>query len=83
MAGLAGQQITWAEIGAYNRETFAGLSVWQKRLIRRLDDAYEAAASGKSPGKPTSTNVADIRASLRVAIAARKSKAAAEKGAET
>lgn len=65
--------ITWAEIGAYNRETCAALSVWDKKLIRRADDAYEAIRLGL---KPKPTNVASMRASLRAAIAARKAREA-------
>ena len=30
--------ITWAEINAYDAATLAGLSAWDKRLIRRADD---------------------------------------------
>lgn len=63
--------ITWAEIQAYNAETLACLSAWDKRLIRRCDDAYEAVRTG-AKAKPTS--VADMKASLRAAIAARNAK---------
>ncbi|SFS42218.1 hypothetical protein SAMN05192570_1165 [Brevundimonas viscosa] len=55
-----------------------GLPYWQKSLIRRLDDAYEAAMPGRLSSKPKPTNVAEIRASLRAAIKAREAKAAAE-----
>lgn len=82
MVGLAGQQITWLEIGAYDRETYAGLSVWEKRLIRRLDDAYELAkpdADGKSKKPPS---IADTKAALRAQIAARNAKTAAKGGRE-
>lgn len=65
--------ITWTEIGSYNRETFAMLSVWEKQLIRRADTAYEAVRLGLKP-KPTSA--ASMKANLRAAIAARKARAA-------
>ena len=70
--GMSVGPITWAEIGAYNRETLSFLSVWEKRLIRKVDDAYEAIRLGVK-AKPTS--VADIKSSLRAAIAARNAKA--------
>ncbi|WGM31501.1 hypothetical protein [Brevundimonas sp. NIBR11] len=63
--------ITWAEINAYDAATFAMLTAWEKRLIRRADDAYEAVRLGVKP-KPTS--VATMRATLRAAIAARNAK---------
>lgn len=66
------QQITWAEINAYSDARFAGLSAWDKLLIRRLDDAYEAARpenAGARPKKPPS--IADVKSSLRAAVAAR------------
>lgn len=66
--GMAVGPITWTEIGSYNRETHAALTVWDKRLIRRADDAYEAVRLGIK-SKPT--NVAGMKASLRAAIAAR------------
>uniref|UniRef100_A0A6M3Y3R6 Uncharacterized protein n=2 Tax=viral metagenome TaxID=1070528 RepID=A0A6M3Y3R6_9ZZZZ len=71
--GMAVGPITWAEINAYEAATCATLSAWDKRLIRRCDDAYEAVRLGVK-SKPT--NVADIKASLRAAIAARNAKAA-------
>lgn len=77
LIGLATQQITWAEINAYAEAVPGGLPYWQKRLIRRLDDAYEAAVPGRPSSKPKQTNVADIRASLRAAIKARQAKARA------
>jgi hypothetical protein len=67
------QQITWAEISAYNRETGAGLTIWEKRLIRRLDDAFEAARPGQAAKKPAT--ISETKASLRAAIAARRDKA--------
>lgn len=73
---MSGQQITWLEIGAYDRETGASLSIWDKRLIRRLDDAYEAALHPNS--KPPT--IAETKASLRAAIAARKARDAAKQG---
>lgn len=30
--------ITWQEIGAYNQEALCGMRVWEKHLIRELDD---------------------------------------------
>jgi hypothetical protein len=71
LAGLAGQQITWVEINAYSDAHPAGLTFWQKRLIRRLDDAYENARHGTSK-KPQQSSVADMRATLRAALAGRK-----------
>lgn len=38
--------ITWAEIGAFNREACAGLSAWDKLLIRRVDDRVRAISLG-------------------------------------
>lgn len=71
LSGMAGQQITWAEINAYSDAHPAGLCFWQKCLIRRVDDAYEIARQGGSKTqKPTS--VADMRATLRAAAKARK-----------
>lgn len=63
--------ITWAEINAYDTATFAMLTAWEKRLIRRADDAFEAVRLGVKP-KPTS--VSSMKASLRAAIAARNAK---------
>lgn len=63
--------ISWAEINAYDAGTLAGLSAWDKRLIRRCDDAYEAVRTGI---KQKPTNVAGLKASLRAAIAARNAK---------
>ncbi len=71
--------ITWAEINAFDAATLSGLSAWDKRLIRRADDAYEAVRLGVKP-KPTS--VASMKANLRAAIAARNAKAA-QKGDST
>lgn len=65
--GMAVGPITWAEINAYDTGTRAGLSIWDKKLIRRADDAYEAVRMGLKP-KPTS--VASMKASLRAALAA-------------
>jgi len=75
---MSAQQITWAELNAYSAATFAGLSAWEKRLIRRLDDAFEAARPGNAPKKPAS--IAETKASLRATIAARKAAAAAKGG---
>lgn len=65
--------ITWSEINAYDQGALAMLTVWEKRLIRRADTAFEAVRLGLKP-KPTS--VASMKANLRAAIAARKAKAA-------
>ncbi|CAN7168284.1 hypothetical protein LJR202_000275 [Brevundimonas sp. LjRoot202] len=78
LVGMSAQQITWAEIEAFDAATFAGLSAWEKRLIRRLDDAFEAARPGNAPKKPAS--IADTRAALRAQIAARTAKAQAKGG---
>lgn len=67
--------ITWAEINAYDAGTFAMLTAWDKKLIRKADDAFEAVRLGIKP-KPTS--VAGMKATLRAAIAARKAKQAQE-----
>ncbi len=69
--------VTWSEINAYAAATFSSLSVWDKRLIRRMDDAYEAVRLGV---KPKPTNVASMKASLRGAIAALQARNA-KKGA--
>lgn len=66
--GMAIGPVTWTEINAYDTATLAGFSAWDKRLIRRADDAYEAVRLGI---KPKPTNVAGMKASLRAAIAAR------------
>lgn len=65
--------ITWTEINAYDEGSHALLSAWEKRLIRRADEAYEAIRMGT---KPRPTNVASMKASLRAAIAARNARAA-------
>lgn len=79
---MAAQQITWAEINAYDAARFAGMSAWDKLLIRRIDDAFEAAKPGQADADTKPTNVADMRGSLRAAVAARAAaKAAAAKGA--
>lgn len=84
LVGMAAQQITWAEINAYSESRFAGLSAWDKLLIRRLDDAYEMARPDANGVKPQTTNVADMKGSLRAAVAARAAaKAAAAKGEPT
>lgn len=36
---MAANPLTFSEIEAYSRTTFAGLSAWSVRLIRRLDQA--------------------------------------------
>jgi hypothetical protein len=77
--GMAVGPITWSEINAYDAATLAGLSAWDKRLIRRIDDASEAVRLGV---KPKPTNVAAMKASLRAAIAARNAKNAQKGGSE-
>lgn len=37
--GMAPNPISFAEIEAFNRSTLAGLTVWEVKLIRRLDVA--------------------------------------------
>lgn len=79
--GFAVGPITYAEIGAFNRETHAGLSGWDKELIRDLDDLARGISAGQidpATCKPKTTSVAGLRATLRSAIAARKAKAEAE-----
>jgi hypothetical protein len=79
---MAANPITYDEIGAYDRETFAGLSVWAKKLIRRIDDAVlrvvaeerekEAPAKSEVGGNQIPvTNTKGIRAMLR-GLAAKK-----------
>lgn len=63
--------IQWREIEAYDAATFACLSAFDKRLIRRCDDASEAVRLGI---KPRPTSVASMKANLRAAIAARKAR---------
>lgn len=75
IAGLAGQQISWAEINAYDAANFCGLSAWDKRLIRRLDDAFETARPEVAAKNPKPPSVAEMKASLRASIAAREAKA--------
>lgn len=75
---MAGQQITWAEIEAYDAAMLTGRPAWAKRLIRRLDDAFEASRPENAASRPGKTNVADMRASLRASIAARKAAAKAK-----
>lgn len=69
--GMAVGLITWAEMNAYSDGSFSMLSAWDKRLIRRADDAYEAVRMGV---KPKPTNVSSMKASLRATIAARNAK---------
>ena len=64
--------ITWTEIEAYDRGALAMLTAWEKKLIRRADDAFEAVRLGV---KPKPTNVSSMKANLRAAIAARKARA--------
>ena len=73
------QQITWAEINDYDAARLAGLSAWDKLLIRRLDDAYEAARP-EVPGQKKTPTVADMKANLRAAIAEKKARDAAKGG---
>lgn len=77
---MAAQQITWAEINAYSAARLCQLSAWDKLLIRRLDDAYEAARPENAVKKPPS--ISETKASLRAAIAARKAKDAAKGASE-
>ena len=44
--------ITYAEIAEFNRATLAGLTAWEVRLIRRLDDRVRSVALGEA--NPTS-----------------------------
>lgn len=39
--------ITWSEIEAFNGAALAGLTAWEKHLIRRVDDAVRAVALGE------------------------------------
>lgn len=79
--GFAAGPITYLEIGAFNRETCAGLSAWDKELIRDLDDLARGISAGQidpATCQPKKTNVAGLKATLRGVIAARKARAAAE-----
>lgn len=73
---MAGQQITWSEIEAYDAAMLTCRPAWAKKMLRRLDDAFEGARPENASTKPKKTSVAEMRGSLRAAIAARKAKAA-------
>lgn len=82
MVGMGVQQITWAEINAYDAARFAGMSAWDKLLIRRLDDAYEAARPENAAASKKPPSIAETKASLRAQIAARNARAATKGAAE-
>lgn len=75
---MAAQQITWAEIEAYDAAMLTARPAWAKRLIRRLDDAFEAARPENAANRPKPTSVADMKGTLRAAVAARAAAKAAE-----
>jgi len=80
--GFAVGPITFAEIDAYQRLTHAGLSPWDVKLIRRLDNATQATKLGPAPPSDTNpTDVGGLKAMLR-SVAAQKAKAAAQAGGE-
>jgi hypothetical protein len=80
--------ITYQEIEAYRRLTFADLTAWEVSLIRRLDLAALSSAAGQvqqKPARPSNepqpipvTNTAGIRA-LFQGLAAKKN---AQKGGQ-
>jgi len=39
--------ITYAEIAEFNRTTLSGLTAWEVRLIRRIDDRVRAVSLGE------------------------------------
>lgn len=71
--------ITYAEIEAFNRSTAAGLTAWEVRLIRRIDDRVRSIALGEA--NPTSQiNARDGKgvASMLRGLAKRKKKGGAD-----
>lgn len=48
--------ITYTEIDAYRRLTFADLNVWEIGLIRRIDAAVLAVVAGDTKPRTTKTN---------------------------
>lgn len=67
--------ITWAEIEAFNAAALAGLTAWEKRLIRRIDDAVRAVALGEiNPNSQISARNGKGVAGMLRGLAARKKK---------
>lgn len=66
---MAANPITWTEINAFSSGCLAGMSVWEKRLIRRIDDAilaiWAAAASGAPANQISVKDPKSIKALLR------------------
>lgn len=46
---MAANAITYEELGAYCGEMLRPMSVWEKRLLRRVDDAVLAVWRGQGP----------------------------------
>ena len=73
---MAPGPIGFAEIEAFNRVTLAGLSVWDVRLIRRIDTAVLAVLAGGA-AKPTEfavTDTAGIKSLFRGLASQRRSR---------
>lgn len=65
--------ITWSEIEAFNTAALAGLTAWEKRLIRRIDDAVRAVALGEiNPNSQISARNGKGIAGMLRGLAARK-----------
>lgn len=65
--------ITWSEIEAFNGAALAGLTAWEKRLIRRVDDAVRAVALGElSPSSQINARNGKGIAGMLRGLAARK-----------
>jgi hypothetical protein len=76
---MAAGPITWSEIEAYHRLTFADLSLWDVRLIRRLDAAWlnrqgekTAPKKGSEDGAIPVSNVSALKAQMRATAAAHR-----------
>lgn len=75
------QAIPWREIAAYSREVFP-LRIWEKRLIRRVDDkvlmviraksAPPPAPTDEKPARIPMTNTQGVGAFLRGLAASKK-----------
>jgi len=70
--GMGPSPVTYQEIEAYQRQTFAGLTAWQVALIRRVDDVILAVISRDTakpaPGEPQEISGKDaqgVKALLR------------------
>lgn len=69
--------ITWTEILAFDHGANAGLTSWERSLIRRVDDAVRRVAIGESaPSSQISARNASGVAGLFRTLKARKNKGA-------